>query len=311
MWSHRLLATVDDAAQLPAAIESLFDQQRATWPMLRDGERSLAAMPTRVLRTGRAMLVAQANVRRSASTFAKTDAQSIAQRPCFLCERNLPAAERAIAFGDLVLMPNPFPAIDEHLTIASREHVAQRFVGRIDALHTLVHAVGDTRFLLYNGPRCGASAPDHFHFQCGHIAAVPIFFHPDIDQGEGVSVLVAGGRTALRVRHRDAASATASVAACLDALRALEPAEDEPMVNVLAVRRAGHYVTLLFPRFKHRPTGFSAPDNPLAISPAALEMAGIIVISNPDQFDRVDAAAVETVFAEVCVPPDKLVELSP
>jgi ATP adenylyltransferase/5',5'''-P-1,P-4-tetraphosphate phosphorylase II len=304
MWEKRLLRTVTDPSQLPAAVDQLLTQQHASWDALREGEAALRVTPTRWLARGDAAAMVQANVRRSASTFAKTDATSIAERPCFLCEVNLPPAERGVLYDDLVLMPNPFPAVADHLTIATREHVPQRLARRVASLHRLARALGDERFVLYNGPRCGASAPDHFHFQCGRARDLPIFTHSLIDGHVGEQVLEAGNRTALHIRHAQADVATAAVERALGVLRMAAPDEDEAMVNVLSSWRHDHYVTLIFPRTRHRPDAFYARSRRLAISPAALEMAGLVVVSDRDQFDEVDSAMLESIFGEVCVGAD-------
>ena len=296
-WDERVLRSVERSTDLNDALRALFAQQRETWPALVEGKEALQHMPMRVLQTGQAALLAQANVRRSASTFARTDAASVARRACFLCLEHLPAPERAVAFDDLVLMPNPFPAVKEHLTIAAPAHVPQRLASRVGNLHRLTEALGCEYFVLYNGPRCGASAPDHFHFQSGAVDGVPIFSHPQIDRGKGLQVLRAGARGAFHLRHHDHADACTALHGLLEAL---PTQDDEPMVNVLATRREGHYVTLVFPRHKHRSAGFDPGGGGLAISPAGLEMAGIVVVADEDQFEQVDAAQVEAIFCEVC-----------
>ncbi|MEO1573503.1 MAG: DUF4922 domain-containing protein [Pseudomonadota bacterium] len=301
MNPERLLAEVTDADELPAALAELLDQQRATWPALREGEAALAASPMRPLADGDAALVAQANLRRSTSTFARTDAASVAARPCFLCADNLPDEERGVGFGPLVALPNPFPAVRDHLTLAAREHVPQRIAGRIELMHDVARALGEDAFVLYNGPRCGASAPDHFHFQSGRLDTMPIFEHSALRTARGLSVMYAGARNAFVVRTEAPAAAAQLVTDCLRRIAVNQPDEDEPMVNILSTYRDGHHITLLFPRTRHRPGDFFTAKNALAISPAALEMAGLVVVCDEAQYDGLSAASVERIFSEVCV----------
>lgn len=301
MNPERLLAEVTDACDLPAALDELLAQQRATWPALREGEAALENAPMRPLAGGDASLIAQANLRRSTSTFARTDETSIAQRPCFLCEENLPDEERGVGFGPLVALPNPFPAVRDHLTLAAREHVPQRIAGRIDLMHDVARALGDASFVLYNGPRCGASAPDHFHFQSGRLDAMPVFAHSALATARGLSVLHAGARNAFVARTESSSEATRLVAECLARIAVNQPDEDEPMVNILSTYRNGHHVTLLFPRTRHRPGDFFTAKDALAISPAALEMAGLVVVCDEAQYEQLTAPSVERIFAEVCV----------
>lgn len=306
MWSKRILGEVLEAHALPGAIADLLAQQRETWPALREGEAALAAMPTRVLGSGNAGLVAQANLRRRVSTFARTDTRSIAERPCFLCETNLPPEERGVEFADLVVMANPFPAVPEHLTLASKEHVEQRLVGRIGTMLEAAQGLGAEFFVLYNGPHCGASAPDHFHFQAGRRALMPIFEHSGLDLGTGTSVLAAGARVALRVRAATLGAAQEMVEAALSKLVGLDAAPPEPKVNVLVTHRQDHFVILIFPRTRHRPANFFEPGQALAISPASLEMAGLLVVCDEDEFKSVTVQDVEHIFEQVCVSESQL-----
>ena len=108
------------------------------------------------------------------STTARVDAASIGARPCFLCLQNLPLEQRGVAVGDeWVALCNPFPILERHLTIVHRQHVPQRLAGRIGALLGLARALPGC-FVIYNGPECGASAPDHLHFQAADRALFPI-----------------------------------------------------------------------------------------------------------------------------------------
>ncbi|MFK7885482.1 MAG: DUF4922 domain-containing protein [Gammaproteobacteria bacterium] len=306
MWSQRLLSQVHEPSALLPAVAALLQQQRDSWPALRDGERALRTMPTRFLARGDSALLAQANVRRSVSTFAKTDARSIAERPCFLCESNLPAEERGIAFDDLMVMANPFPALPEHLTLAARDHVPQRLSNRLVSMLRAACALGSDYFLLYNGPHCGASAPDHFHFQAGRRSPMPIFDHSQLDVGSGVRVLCAGARNAVHIRaarQEDAVKWTEHVLAQLAAMDAEPP---EPKVNVLTTFRGEHFNVLIFPRVRHRPANFFEPGQALAISPASLEMGGLVVVCDEDQYHNVVASDLERIFQEVCVSAEQL-----
>lgn len=301
MWADRILAQVDRAAELPKALAELMAQQRATWPALAAGEVALADTPVRVLASGDAGLLAQANLRRSASTFARTDAESIARRPCFLCEANLPPEERGIAFDDLIIMPNPFPAVPEHLTLAARDHVPQSLSGRIPTLLRSARALREDYFVLYNGPRCGASAPDHFHFQAGRRALMPVFGHAQLECGESARILSAGARSFVRVRGSSADRVEQQIEEAVSRLATLDDEPPEPKINLLATYRGGHYVVLIFPRTQHRPANFFEPEASLSISPASLEMAGLVVVCDEGVFERVTANDVEAILREVCV----------
>ena len=173
-WNQILQIDPGPGVPLRQRIDALFAQQRETWPLLRDGEAALAGLQKKTLTLDGESVVVQVNPARRRSTLAKTDAKAVAARACFLCPENMPAEERGMAFEDLVVMPNPFPVLPLHCTIAGREHRPQRIAGRIETLLRLAEAIGPDLAAFYNGPRCGASAPDHFHFQAARADAIPI-----------------------------------------------------------------------------------------------------------------------------------------
>src|SRR3954468_11380642 len=128
---ERILQNDQPGKPLRQRIDDLFDQQRATWPTLRDGEASLQHLERKSLNDGDDSVTVQMNPARRRSTLANTDAKVIAARTCFLCPENMPPEERGVAFEDLVLLPNPFPILPLHCTIADRQHRPQQLRGRV------------------------------------------------------------------------------------------------------------------------------------------------------------------------------------
>ena len=122
-WNHILQIDPGTGMPLRQRIDELFAEQRETWPLLRDGEAALAGLQKKTLTLDGDSVVVQVNPARRRSTLAKTDAKAVAARACFLCPENMPAEERGMAFEDLVVMPNPFPVLPLHCTIAGREHL--------------------------------------------------------------------------------------------------------------------------------------------------------------------------------------------
>lgn len=293
-WEDTIIRTVPPGADLSGPIEDLLVYQRGNWDVFREGEESLAGMRTRTLSEGAARVLVQENPGRRKSTHARVDPESISRRPCFLCAENIPPQERGIAFGDLVLLPNPYPVHARHLTIPAREHRPQRIEGRIPEMFELARGLGPGMMVIYNGPRCGASAPDHFHFQACSSAGVPLL---DELPAEGKHRLQSFGRRLLACGDRDAWKALEFVNRVLDRLPAHDP---EPLVNILAVYRDGRYLAVVWPRSRHRPgCYFENGGARIAVSPAAMEMAGILVVAEPEHFDRVDRQTAVSIYAEV------------
>jgi hypothetical protein len=292
-------------------IDDLFAQQRATWPALREGEAALAQLRRKTLTNGSDTIVVQANPARRRSTLANTDAKAIAARACFLCPENMPPEERGIAFEDLVLLPNPFPILPLHCTIADREHRPQRLQRRIATFVHLAAAIGPDMAALYNGPRCGASAPDHFHLQAAQASDIPILAQlPTLAGNLPVLVHSSFRRNILVFRGTNSAEVAANIQRSIDALQRIESASDEPMFNLLAHFAADHYMAVLFPRAAHRPACYFAtgPDR-LLISPAVLEMSGILVTTEPDHFARVDASTAGRIYEEVSISAAKFADV--
>ena len=305
-WDRILLEVVSPQAELAPHIHALFDQQQEHWQALRDGEAARSSVKTKELTHSGASVIVQANPGRRKSVLAKVDPQSIAERQCFLCPQNMPAEERGVGWRDLVILPNPYPILPHHCTIPSREHRPQQLAGRIEAMLELARAIGPEMLIYYNGPRCGASAPDHFHCQACDAAGVPLFrelFHSERTSPR--TNHVSFGRRMLVFDSTAADAVRCGIERALGAMRQLASdactgGPDEPMINLLAFYRDGCYFGVLFPRAAHRPACHFAEDTQrIAISPAALEMAGILVVAEPDHFDRVDAATAHLIYEEV------------
>jgi len=301
-WSGRLLpGTATGGGRLAEAVDGLLEQQRGTWPLLAAGYAALPGIETRRLAVRASSVVVQHNPGRLRNTTADVAAAAAGARPCFLCPQGLPPEERGVAFGeDYVVLGNPFPIFDRHLSIVHREHVPQRLSGRVEGLLALAEALGPRYFVLYNGPRCGASAPDHLHFQACAGRPLPVERDPGGAPGEGwvvrapedhgrtVVVLAAAGRDRLRRWIEDLVAAL--------------PAEDgdEPMLNLVAAAGEEGLTAYLFPRSRHRPAAFYAEGEArLLVSPGAIDMAGVVVVPERRDFERLQGPTLTAIFEEV------------
>lgn len=183
MWREKILEDSEleafleggDPKALDVSARALLRQQRQAWPELTRALASLAQREERELHPGETPIILQHNPGRSVSSSARVDTKSIAERPCFLCADALPAEQRGLLWEDrYLLLANPAPILDDHLTIAHVDHRPQRLRGCVDDLLALTEALSTHFTLLYNGPRCGASAPDHLHFQACARGLAPI-----------------------------------------------------------------------------------------------------------------------------------------
>ena len=299
-WDHVILRWDDSNDPLSNSIEYLFSCQRRDWQAFREGEAALASTRRKTLSCDGIEVVVQSNPGRRKSTHAKTDSASIAARKCFLCPENMPAEERGIAFGHLVILPNPYPILGQHCTIPDRVHRPQQIDGQLAIMLQLAGSLGPDMVVFYNGPRCGASAPDHFHFQACLAEGIPLLEQQSWLEPFNVPLEQESFGRRFLVFNGSELDVGLQIEQSIEALRRHIDPDVEPMFNLIVAARDEGFQALLFPRQSHRPSCYFAEGNKrIAISPAALEMAGVVVVAEPDQFDRVDADVVRRIYEEV------------
>ena len=314
-WEKRILSDDElrpyqrEKFQLHPRISALIAHQREHWPMLRDALAQWDEAQYKDLVVKGAEVIVQCNPRRIVSTAAKVDAATIRERPCFLCEENLPPEEKGVALGeDFVALCNPFPVLEDHLVIASRRHTPQSILGNFEAWLDLTKELGEGWFTLYNGPRCGASAPDHLHFQACSPELVPIF--TDLETWEArrrkdsvmESFVLRDYRVNALLARSDSRQALIGwVENAVYWLAAITQTTYEPLINLVATfRRNGQWTLILYPRSRHRPSCYDAEgEAKLTVSPAAIDLSGMLVVPEPEHFARITAEEVERIYAEV------------
>ena len=288
----------------------LLARQRESWPALAAGCSSLQTARIREISDGGMIVQVQFNPRRIASMSAAVDAESIRRRLCFLCPGNLPAQQEAILYRDeYLVLCNPAPILPDHLTIAHLDHLPQSLPDRLGDLLRLAADFGPRMIVLYNGPRSGASAPDHLHFQAAPAGCLPVerdvLFPGNLAQvarRNGVTLCrTAGlGRGALIIEGEGEVAVAAAVGEVLRALGRLTGAEGEPMVNLLCAYTGRGWRLIIFPRRKHRPDAyFREGAERLLVSPGAVDMGGLLVTSREEDFLRMDQDLVREIFREV------------
>jgi ATP adenylyltransferase/5',5'''-P-1,P-4-tetraphosphate phosphorylase II len=319
---------------LPARIAALIEHQKASWPQLREGFESLLQVAIKQLPLRDFYVNAQHNPQRIRSTAAAVDKTSIQHRPCFLCAENLPLEEKGLAYGeDLVIFCNPFPIVNYHLSIIHRQHIEQAISGYFATMLDLARDLSPEYFVLYNGPKSGASAPDHLHFQAGRVLTSAGGVAPPKGRTafpEGLPIVdhvkAIESKAELRSYKHNILNTTdleiftlenyhVNVLIChsqhrerlidwfdwtLEALTEATGAELESMINLIVTHDGGAWITYLFPRAKHRPACYFAEgEDRLTVSPAAIDLAGWLVVPVEGHFQKIDSEAVSQIFSEV------------
>lgn len=273
---------------LQTKIIQLFSSQREEWKLLDDNCNEMLNIEVRSLRWGNDVeVVLQYNPSRFISASAKIDDKSIKERKCFLCAENRPQVQKGIPFLDkYMILCNPYPILENHITIPLHSHVPQLMGKKMSDMLSLTEMLPNY-IVFYNGPKCGASAPDHFHFQAG--------LKQDILLSSENSL-----RSCLRIESESKEDAEEVFYDVYDFLKFQQPLEEEPMMNIISFMENSKYIIHVFPRRLHRPWQFSAEGKAqLLVSPGALDMAGMFITPRKEDFDRIDRDDIEDIYSQV------------
>lgn len=289
-------------------IRAFFTHQLDTWDEIRQRYEALKHVGLKQL--GHRQL--QYNPARMVSTGAQIDRQTIAQRACFLCEKNRPEEQLTIDLGDdFELMVNPFPVLPMHFTIVRKTHVSQTILENYTEIHRLLELFPEL-FVFYNGPMSGASAPDHMHFQAGIGQELPLMTvlrklekerQVLIKQGNGSSLSMFNtvSFNAFVIKSK-AQETEMTLFKQLYAAMPVREGEKEPRMNIVAWRDGSEDVIVVLPRDNHRPACyFEEGDRRMVISPGALDMAGLIITPREDDFNRMSEDKLISILKEVSI----------
>lgn len=287
----------------------LLKQQKESWETAGGNYRALAQVKVKELNFDAFKIKVQFNPARIVSSAAKVDAKSLQERKCFLCPDNLPLVQKGLPFGDnYQVLVNPFPIFLEHLTIPVLKHEDQRILPRFAEMLDLAKAL-DKFTIFYNGPKCGASAPDHAHFQAGNKGFLPIekewkaVDHELVYMKPGTSLYVLKNylRSTLVIESEDKEESVRLFEKIYEELD-VKDGEDEPMVNILTWYEEGWWATCVFPREKHRPACYFAEgDDNILLSPASVDMGGVFITPLEKDFDKMSKMDVSAILKEVSI----------
>ena len=290
----------------------LLELQKMSWPQLTEGYEALNAIRVRELACEGFFVRLQFNPRRLVSSSAKIDDQSIRNRRCFLCMENLPAQQIGILYEEqFLVLCNPAPIFKHHYTISHVQHVPQAVMQQVAALLQLAKDFSPHFTVFYNGPKCGASAPDHLHFQASPAGAIPVENeapaasrrHLIQKSGEVAFFRLHNfGREVFLLEGNECEALAAALAKFFHALQAEASTQEEPMMNVLCSFQEGTWRIMIFPRRKHRPrVYFCEGDERILISPASVDMGGLIILPVEEDFLKVESRLIADIYREVSI----------
>lgn len=295
-------------------IKALFTDQLENWPQAKANYEALKNVKSKDFDFGKYSIRVQFNPARIQSSAAKVDAKSIQERKCFLCPANLPSEQKGIPFGSAYqVLVNPFPIFPEHFTIPTYQHTDQLILDRFGDMLDLAREIDDNT-IFYNGPKCGASAPDHAHFQAGVKGFLPI--EKDInriskeiiysDEGITVYAITEYLRNFFLLQASDKDQAV-SFFKQLYTMLDMKDDDKEPMMNIVAWYEQNEWYIAVFPRAKHRPDCFYAEgDDNLLISPASVDLGGVFITPLEKDFLKITEKDIETILKEICIDDTKM-----
>ena len=301
-------------------VRDLFDDQFAEWSLARDNYRLLDNVRVRKIAFDGYEIDIQFNPGRIISSAAKVDARSIEARPCFLCEKNRPPQQRGVPFGeDYLILINPFPIFRRHLTIVSEKHTPQRIAGNFGTMLSLAESLPEY-VIFYNGPQCGASAPDHLHFQAGNRGFLPVerdaenpllCIETEAVSGTGLSLWNGYGRGMMTLKGKDREALTAAFQKFNERFALTQPERPEPMLNIIAYHAIGSWTIHIIPRRIHRPACyFLEGEERILLSPASVDIGGVFITPREEDFIKMKASDISAILKEVCLSEEEVSSLT-
>ena len=297
-----------------SSISRFFNRQLEMWEDARHRFRDLKHVEVHQLSD---QLKVQFNPARIVSTGAKIDKHTLGERPCFLCERNRPKEQMTKQIDDhFQLLVNPFPILPVHFTIPATKHQPQSIYRHYGEMHRLL-SLHSELMVFYNGPKCGASAPDHLHFQAGTSGVLPLQTNWQRLSRNLTDVISLNDEEKISVLRDFLVPAFVIISKSEDSDEELfhrlyrsmpmRGDESEPMMNIVAWRKGDEFISVVIPREKHRPDAYFAEgEAQMMVSPGALDMAGLIITPREEDFSKINLDKATALLRECGISAEKM-----
>ncbi len=289
-------------------VNNLFVSQLKEWSLAKTNYASLESVEERSINFKACSIRLQFNPERIVSTGAKVDKEDIKNRKCFLCEKNRPKEQKGIVYRNkYCILVNPFPILPVHFTIPTIEHIAQS-INDFEDMLLLARDISDYT-IIYNAPSCGASAPDHLHFQAG----TKNFTQTERELPKIIRVAkVLYSDKNMVVYHTCEYLRTCYILVSTSFDKMIKEFSkivknsclvlteyNEPCANIICRYDNDRWTTIIFPRKKHRSSHYTDENNKIMISPGTIDMAGVMITPEKKDFNRVCDSDIIEIFKEV------------
>jgi len=307
---HKTYTTFNGEGSLSSFCLDLLSEQKKTWHDLREGYELLKEVRERDAPCNGFSVRLQYNPRRIKSSTAILDGENKKEPGCFLCWDHLPEGQKGILYrGDYLILCNPMPVLSPHFTVSHLDHRLQAIDENIGTFLQLMADFGRGWTVLYNGPKCGASAPGHLHFQAIPSGQMPI--EKEIHERKRLTLIgqvddvliyraMGLGREVTVLEGDDRMAMESGLRNYLNALKRVLVIDEEPMMNIAGFYEEMKWRFVIFPRRKHRPDAFFKDgDSCIVISPGVIDMGGLLITLVEKDFEHLDAIAVKDIYKEV------------
>lgn len=299
--------------QLGNEAVNLLEEQCGNWELCGNNYKNLSLVQCKSFTLRDKTVTLQWNPARLTSTSAKVDAKSIAERKCFLCSENRPQVQTGIDFNEhFNILVNPFPIFPKHYTITNKRHTPQQVDTHMIEMLQLTKALGKDFVVFYNGPQCGASAPDHHHFQAGNAGFLPIEKEIMAMKHQSMATVSFdrtnswfsndGLRKVVIIEGDNFNSIHAAFMRVYVSLKKLRAITHEPMLNILSYYspETDKNTILILIREKHRPVSYFAEGaEQIMLSPAAVDLGGVCVTPREEDYNKITVDDIRKIFSEV------------
>ena len=297
-----------------SSISRFFNRQLEKWDDARHRFRDLKHVETKKLSEEVRL---QFNPARIVSTGAKIDKKTLGERPCFLCDKNRPKEQMSQQIDERFhLLVNPFPILPVHFTIPARKHQPQAIYKNYGEMHRFL-SLHSELMVFYNGPKCGASAPDHLHFQAGTSGILPLQANWQRLSRNLTDIISLNDEEKIAVVRDFIVPAFVIISKSEESDETLfhrlyksmpmRGDETEPMINIIAWRKEDEYISVVIPREKHRPEAYFAEgDAQVMVSPGALDMSGLIITPREEDFHKLTEESATTILQECGISTEKM-----
>lgn len=301
-----------ESALWSIAIKKFFEDQKIEWPLLKSNYESLSNVTYRNVVIDGITITLQNNPNRIISTSADVSTSHINSRPCFLCLNNLPLEQKGLEYGKYYLvLCNPYPIFEEHFTIVHRKHIPQNITNNFDDFLDIAQKLGFRYSVFYNGPKCGASAPDHLHFQAAINGTIPI--ENNIEQIKNsknrlitdkveITFIENFLRYGFLFESKSKGDLNETFRILIRSFKNISTPNEEPMINIISSYSEEMWHVFIFPRKQHRPKQYFENGNKkIIVSPAAIDMGGMIILPRKEDYEKINSNDLIDIYSQVTI----------